>query len=799
MDSLIDKVRTYHADCRVRTAGPEDTLLITPTSADNQLLGSESLSACTTVSKETKSNIIDKVRQSGTGDGRPSEQEALRIFSAQSPAKPTSFLNHNNYLPGGASLIDHAAAYVADHRDWSTIKPHLDKLSSSRLPPKPLENGQYRELTLGEGSPANWKLANGWLRAKQSHHEATAVVPLFAADTESITVEMDFPRAGSAWESLTTYIQLTDHEEEQSITFKAARPGMPAVGLPTRFLFGTDDWLLMIRLPITIKEALGRQYFQLDLTTKLTPEMMEIFASMRTAVGVGIVEDYVQFSDILFAIWGTRLFEKIADPIELQHLMRVAGINTVQSSLFHLNLWCFGTVLPKKRASMGDNIWCVPYAQLPHGLRTYLCADIKQPVDIAQLLTIIFTIHLFPDMVVVSTYSDLDSPTALIRWVTNSLVKGMMTGWGEMEVTSGGHWLSAPTERQWTPCKSRSSVLAALPIPRSERYDTLRFDPGWPSMTCGGPRYVQQVRLQFSILRPLLTLVDNVTWPILHVDDYKLIRHGRTEQDLLVPDYNIPCSRKGLVSHSLFEDTLNCPPQDINRQVVMPLVTGNRTLRGIFQEYARCQPADACQFLHQVEENRPLLIGIVGVHGARKIVHDLRSSNAILGTPIEHDAGWVDPFHVEASRQRKLNKQLDHVNRVKSVLTQKAELYAQQLQRVEHAISSSSKPNPIVVYHAIAPSDSKRRYLGTIASGPPSPKRRVIEKEEHPMTPPEDTWQRTIRYQSPPSKSTTSTSQRHIFSVDDDEVAMPPPTTSISAKSKRKRKKKPAIAELTLF
>jgi hypothetical protein len=78
-------------------------------------------------------------------------------------------------------------------------------------------------------------------------------------------------------------------------------------------------------------------------------------------------------------------------------------------------------------------------------------------------------------------------------------------------------------------------------------------------------------------------------------------------------------------------------------------------------------------------------------------------------------------------------------------------------------------------------------------------------EEEHPMTPPsEDTWQHTIRYQSPvpayqSSKSTSSTSQRHIFSVDDDEVAMPPSTMSISAKSKRKRKKKPAMAVLTLF
>ena len=93
-----------------------------------------------------------------------------------------------------------------------------------------------------------------------------------------------------------------------------------------------------------------------------------MFSILLSAVGVNITADYVDWGRTLYAIFADT-FQKVARPIELVDLARLARINITMGSVFQFHI--FGTVLPKVFTSRGDGQWGRRLAELPQAFQDY--------------------------------------------------------------------------------------------------------------------------------------------------------------------------------------------------------------------------------------------------------------------------------------------------------------------------------------------------------------------------------------------------------------------------------------------
>ena len=108
----------------------------------------------------------------------------------------------------------------------------------------------------------------------------------------------------------------------------------------------------------------------------------------------------MDFAKVLFAIWGDGSFEKIARPVELDDLARLARVNTTTGSMFQFHLWTFGTVLPKVLTSIGDGQWGKRLAELPLVFQRYANGDITLACFHAYVFSLCIFIHTFPDLTI---------------------------------------------------------------------------------------------------------------------------------------------------------------------------------------------------------------------------------------------------------------------------------------------------------------------------------------------------------------------------------------------------------------
>ena len=100
-----------------------------------------------------------------------------------------------------------------------------------------------------------------------------------------------------------------------------------------------------------------------------------MFSILPSAVGVNITADYVDWGRTLYAIFTDTSFQKVARPVELDDLARLARINITPGSMFQFHWLIFGTVLPKVFTSRGDGQWGRRLAELPQAFQDYTSRD----------------------------------------------------------------------------------------------------------------------------------------------------------------------------------------------------------------------------------------------------------------------------------------------------------------------------------------------------------------------------------------------------------------------------------------
>ena len=724
LDDLVEQALRHQAKARKL-----------PTNSSSAFLLSTKAGHCPSsyVSPPTKKGLVKATRdRSSISSKYPAgETEVLKVFDVQMPNRPTteafSSIQRSNTdpppLPGGVPLVDHVAAYVKTSSDWSEISPHVESMRQARLPVLE-DTKKWLELTLGQ-SPAS-----EWIRAKEALQHATttaSLYPYLAADTESTPLANTWTTStgSSAWEALMTNITMEQALGTSKMEFSIAKSGQSACSFPTRFFFGTVDLQIHIRLPTTqIKTKEGTKMI-LDLTTSISPEAKELFGALGPMVGVGITSDYVEWAQVMFAVWGTRIFEQVPRPMELVDLARLARINTEHSSIFHLNWWCFGTVLPKCMASLGDSKWGMPMSMLPVALHLYLAGDIIQTAKIASLLTIIIAIHSFPDMTIIKDSSPFSAVT-FTQWYAQFFILPHMTGWIVIKTESDGRWRKAVLPKDWEVQHSLQLLIRRLNPPSYADLRLLWDIPDWPSITCGGPRSLHQARAVFLEMLPALRKLDPDKW-ILHHEDKKLFwRYGQPKDKISLP-LTTPVSSPGLLAGPGLENDLPLNPMTWTASLFKSLlVPALRNERPIILEFMRLHPDSALAVHHLSIKHPQMFRSIVPASRVVKVVIDIRNLLGYLNIPFTTPS--PDPYHVQEAVKKQVDKAIKHMDAKLSTFMAHQNHYAQKISTVEKAmtlISGGAVPDRIDNMSLLRISTSTS---GVAMRGKPTKRPLAIEK-----------------------------------------------------------------------
>jgi len=179
--------------------------------------------------------------------------------------------------------------------------------------PKDMAQNKVVELTLGESPEEDWEAAIEFVKSRMAIDE-DIMLPIWGADTESFSADMTWEKqGGSAWQGLMRHIRESKALGARTLSFSPAIPRKTAHSIPVRFFFGGQSWQVHIRLPCKLKRGTAGSpgKLEIELTTKLSPSVGTLFATLGTATGCGIHGDYVSWNDMIGALWESPCFQVI--------------------------------------------------------------------------------------------------------------------------------------------------------------------------------------------------------------------------------------------------------------------------------------------------------------------------------------------------------------------------------------------------------------------------------------------------------------------------------------------------------
>ena len=687
---LMEVAKRHQAVPRERAMEPADTLLISECEGHNHTVGISGRQIWQVISDVLPARESRKLLTS--------VEEAHGVFAAHSTEVMPTFSvrggGEQATLAGGAPLLDHLKAYISNRLDWEpSLTPVLDRFAKCRMS----EAYQLDELTIGVTDEKRWESATAEM-LESIRLDREAGVLFTAADCESFQADMNDSPLDKGFEGVLNRIKNARDAGRHSVHFNCGHKSKGNVtSFPVRFFVGGANWAVHVRLPLQSTTFKGRPRLLLDLTTKITPGVKAFFKAIPNAVGCGIMDDFRQWSEMTLAVWEDCFFCRTRLPIEMGDLLRMAGVAMTQSSMFVCNWWTTGTIMPKDQASRGDNRWAESAADLPKSLRRYLVLDTRQPAMMASLLSMVWTIHHLPDAFWVHEVSGM-TPLMLMNWVASKVMRRLLPNIRPVyrKLAEGGPIDTYMRMAQLVKpegINSYSELLSQCEIPSGVEWEILARDPGWPSITAGGPCFIHSARSFMVGLLPLLRAIDPQTWSLGQVDQLVLYQFGLPVAPYVYP--SCPSSNTGPwepnpdVTNPIVENAESLSKRDFQEHAVATV----RGARAMFLEYVRLYPWSGRDMLEYFEGHTKHFKELVGVKRFRQIIHDIRRCLEFMGMMPVRPPGWTDPFFVHLYIEKLKANASVALKRRREELTSGLQVNTGLLELVEDAIREADDPN----------------------------------------------------------------------------------------------------------
>jgi len=307
--------------------------------------------------------------------------------------------------------------------------------------------------------------------------------------------------------------------------------------------------------------------------------------------------------------------------------------------------------------------------------------------------------------------------------------------------------------------------------------------PAYPSITCGGPRYLHQVRASFNKIVDCFRAVDPKRWGDNRPEKKTYWLFGHTTQESEV-HCNLPTASMTLTAKAGLESKLNADPFLWRRAQFIDAKVKGAADRSTVLKFIRLHPHTALRVLDFTEQQKDEFERCINFSKVTKTIKEIRELVQFLNFEIQRPAGWYDPYGVGNMVGRQIQKGEAHLKRKRDFFTERMSYYSDQLEQSQDALHllharmpvrlNTSAPFRLASYHHKDPSSKRRKYDDL---QPFEEQRRVVYRESTPLSDEEDP---SAAYQdqeiSPLASQEKELEQIAVFY----EVEAPPPPTPLT-------------------
>ena len=669
---------------------------------------------------------------SGVPYCRRGAMRAYFVFKSQRPDVPTRMVGGSTdtatLMPGGVPVLDLFEMYLRYSMGWAPLLPTVRQFQKERCPSVDgVSSVQVQEITLGSATVNDYEEMISWLHLRQAKAVTDNGCFLPALDTEQLSIQ---PSASvSSWAGVLDELQLSDTPR-----FQSYRSGS-GILFPVVMMYGGPGFQLHIRLDLIYCSVDGVSGFEIR-RGEIPREFGQLMATLQTAVGQGVVQDFEQFFQVIHALYGWQSSSLPPRPVELQRLSMLAGSACPTGLATTCLTWLGGLLCKTRDSSTGDGRWGDSYHRLPRGLKAYMEGHIQSVTRVAWLMVAVWVTHIFPDFHIVSSVTGFQ-PLAFLHHWEDEVVKRLLV--------APANW-SRPVFGNHA---NRTELLLHAGIPSGPEFDLLRLSPGWPALTSGAARDIHSAGAFLYRIYPALRSHHKAWIALTRGEMEKRFLLNRPLETVAAPS-SAPADTLRLVAHPSARYELDkLDYRAFTRSLIRKVATSSATFpRDVLLHYAKLNPERGERMLEFWEASPDQLHNLVGLNKSPKVATDLRRLLLSLGRSLPRPDDWADPFQLEVVASIKKARAVDHLQRAierdetsVATLTAAIEKRKRSLEAALGEPALQDLPNTHLIMRGMAPGDdkillgdhseAKRPRLAPAASRSKAARRRARKRQQN--------------------------------------------------------------------
>jgi hypothetical protein len=552
-----------------------------------------------------------------------------------------------------------------------------------------LESLDVREFVVGVNDERDMAVFRKWIFNNiEVGNEVDMDCSVLSFDVEEIPITLyDLKRMSDQSFRGTEFIiakHLNRYKPHEAVLLQDPRTGEMMrdewLNLPAKIMMGDGvRWVAMISFDITEIDHNRMVYNCHDLDECV----LQLLEDLPVVQGLGIRNDVMIVERFCSSIGDRDLTMK--GFVELQSLAVLAGWQLHTTHMTAMSLIVTGGTL-NKCCSKAGGLWGIRYDKLPLAFKVYAVADLKFGYMTYAILVSMLLRQMFPDPDIcckLSKVSQVEYVTWFARWIRDSIY-GTAVYDQDMR--------SAETRFELMMSLKYRNSRGHLSVETPERVQFVANMIYWPTLTAGGPRYLQPVRFKYleqyqQLAESGVFLCDNFFGNKLTEADYLYASFGHLQIELLdnsliVPGLSDRCSLR-LVTHPHLDHLLIHPDhRDLAPAVLFRAARAkNRDLPEALLEWFRLDIRRIPIFFETCERISYLSKSFRGKYESYRLMHlrlSAHPSAHTLGVPLAEES-----IRAECARTK---TQVDQkVEKLQSELT----FYKELKERVDDSVAST--------------------------------------------------------------------------------------------------------------
>ena len=442
--------------------------------------------------KDFLEDVMSRILARPLSHARP-DRDRLQMASFLKISKEAGFpakLKVDQWMPGGSPAINYALlnrqlSSMDNYGGWQFPGiVNLENISfQSGIAKSSFKGIMVREFTLDQNADVDL-IVNFINNSVEMDERNMPGIPM-AFDIE------EFKVCPQAYEYLCNWKHLPLEEQSRARNFKL--PGYYDKGknIVSRILLGNGlTWMCTLRFPWgpeTVKNWQGKRLvFRPDRSC--VKQVLEAIFEDKTVFGAGVINDVTGLDDFLQTVYDIDV--KMPVPVETCALALAAGYRFPKTNLWFLQLLITGGV-HNKQVSCADNLWGLPWDELPMEFKLYALADVKHSFMCYNVLMALCIGHMFPDPILPCEFLSLTQERCF-EYISK-LILAVLTN----KRFHHDDFKVAKTRKELVG-SLRSVGQAAKAGTPTELVWLGRLIPPWPTLPYGGARDFHTVAMFFA-------------------------------------------------------------------------------------------------------------------------------------------------------------------------------------------------------------------------------------------------------------------------------------------------------------